>query len=201
MKIIFKLFTTIALLLPACSYAQVTNDPASIQKTIAKANADLAGPNTKTDLFFMLGSDFDRPGLTPRANYNIGIGHTFDMLNTDSYKNPLGDELTFSYTYENGGSKGFWHENQGVHTEALGIMRNFAPRTTPHIKYYTWLQSGVSEISGGHSSLQNRLFTGVSVGAIIPFSYHNSVWTQYQYNKVVTTPWYTTFSTGYTYSF
>jgi hypothetical protein len=32
---------------------------------------------TGNDLFVMLGSDFDRPGLEPRANYKIGIGHTF----------------------------------------------------------------------------------------------------------------------------
>ena len=43
---------------------------------------------TSTDLFIMFGSDFDRPGLLPRANYNIGIGHTFDFLKKD----PFGDE-------------------------------------------------------------------------------------------------------------
>jgi hypothetical protein len=31
----------------------------------------------------MIGSDFDRPGLVPRANYNIGIGHTFAFLKKD----------------------------------------------------------------------------------------------------------------------
>ena len=37
-------------------------------------NPEAAG--TSTDLFVMLGSDFDRPGWTTKANYNIGIGHT-----------------------------------------------------------------------------------------------------------------------------
>jgi hypothetical protein len=38
---------------------------------------------TSTDLFIMLGSDFVRPGLLPKANYNIGIGHTFSFLKKD----------------------------------------------------------------------------------------------------------------------
>ena len=59
---------------------------------------------TSTDLFVMFGSDFDRPGLLPRANYNIGIGHTFGFLKRD----PIGDELTFAYTYENAGTRGFF---------------------------------------------------------------------------------------------
>jgi hypothetical protein len=59
---------------------------------------------TNTDLFIMGGSDFDRPGLLPRANYNIGLGHTFGFLKKD----PLGDELTFAYTYENSGPHGFF---------------------------------------------------------------------------------------------
>src|ERR1039458_5415589 len=64
----------------------------------------LAAPSagTSTDLFLMPGSDFDRPGLVPRANLNIGIGHTFGFLKKD----PIGDELTFTYTYENAGSDG-----------------------------------------------------------------------------------------------
>src|SRR5580698_8589522 len=71
--------------------------------------------STSTDLFVMFGSDFDRPGLVPRANYNIGIGHTFDFLKKD----PFGDELTFAYTYEDAGP-GFWHSDFGSHTESVG---------------------------------------------------------------------------------
>ena len=76
---------------------------------------------TLTDLFIMFGSDFVRPGLAPKANYNIGLGHTFAFLKKD----PIGDEITFGYTYENGGSHGFLHTPYGAHTEALGIMKNF----------------------------------------------------------------------------
>jgi hypothetical protein len=64
---------------------------------------------TSKDLFVMFGSDFDRPGLLPRANYNIGIGHTFGFLKKD----PVGDELTFGYTYENAGTHGFLHTPKG----------------------------------------------------------------------------------------
>jgi hypothetical protein len=70
---------------------------------------------TSTDLFVMMGSDFVRPGSVPKANYNIGIGHTFGFLKKD----PIGDELTFAYTYEDGGS-GFWHSQYGSHTESFG---------------------------------------------------------------------------------
>jgi hypothetical protein len=58
---------------------------------------DMGGSSgTTNDLFVMLGSDFDRPGLLPRANYSISIGHMFGFLRKD----PFGDELTFSYMYE-----------------------------------------------------------------------------------------------------
>src|SRR5450631_2006716 len=79
---------------------------------LAKAAAQTPAPNpkeaapessTSTDFFIMPGSDFDRPGLVPRANLNIGIGHTFGFLK----KGPIGNELTFGYTYENAGTHGF----------------------------------------------------------------------------------------------
>src|SRR6202161_3429547 len=75
-----------------------------------------ADAGTSYDLFIMFGSDFVRPGLAPKANYNIGLGHTFAFLKKD----PIGDEVTFAYTYENGGSHGFLHTSFGSHTEALG---------------------------------------------------------------------------------
>src|ERR1700730_11461485 len=80
-------------LAPAC--------PAQEQSQTSAASSDeMAG--TSTDFYVMLGSDFDRPGLLPKANYNIGIGHTFGFLK----KSPVGDEVSFSYSYENSGSHG-----------------------------------------------------------------------------------------------
>jgi hypothetical protein len=60
--------------------------------------------STSTDVFVMGGTDVTRPSTDLRTNLNIGIGHTEKFLK----KNPLGDELTFSYTYENGGGHGFF---------------------------------------------------------------------------------------------
>jgi hypothetical protein len=104
----------------------------------------------------MLGSDFDRPGLLPRANYNIGIGHTFGFLKKD----PFGDELTFGYTYENSGSHGFLYTSYGEHTESAGVMKNFSLPKTTVVSGYTWIQSGITSYTG-HDRVLNR-WTAVS---------------------------------------
>ena len=52
----------------------------------------------------------------------------------------------------------------------------------------------------GRQKVLNRLDCGVSLGAIVHFSRSNSLWIQESYSKVVTVPWYTTTSVGYTYS-
>ena len=72
---------------------------------LAQESAPTDTSGTSNDLFIMFGSDLVRPGLLPKANYNIGLGHTFGFLKKD----PFGDELTFAYTYENAGSHGFLH--------------------------------------------------------------------------------------------
>jgi hypothetical protein len=143
----------------------------------------------------MAGSDFDRPGMLPRANYNIGIGHTFGFLKRD----PIGDELTFAYTYENAGTHGFLHTQYGEHSEQVGVMKNFAIHGTQVVSGYTWIQTGVTTYTG-FSHLMNHLDTGLSLGAIVHLSFHDSIWIQETYSKVVTVPWYTTSSIGYTYS-
>ena len=154
-----------------------------------------ADSGTSTDLFLMPGSDFDRPGLVPRANLNIGIGHTFGFLKKD----PIGDELTFAYTYENAGTHGFLHTRYGEHSEQVGVMKNFAIHGTQVVSGYTWIQTGITTYTG-YSSLSNHLDTGLSIGAIVHLSFHSSIWIQESYSKVVTVPWYTTSSIGYTYS-
>lgn len=147
------------------------------------------------DLFVMAGSDFDRPGPVPRANYSIGLGHMFRFLK----KNPLGDELTFSYMYENAGSHGFLHTPFGEHTESAGLMRNFAIPQTKILTVYTWLQTGITTFTG-NDRLLNRLDSSASLGAIIHFHRHSSVWIQESYGKVVTMPWFTTAAIGYGWS-
>jgi hypothetical protein len=150
---------------------------------------------TSTDLFVMFGSDVVRPGLAPKANYNVGVGHTFKFL----HKDPLGDELTFAYTYENAGSHGFLHTDYGSHTEALGVMKNFAVPKLKHVGGYTWIQGGLTSMTGS-SHLANRFYTGEALGAILHFNDHNAIWIQETFNKIVTVPWYVTSSIGYTWS-
>jgi hypothetical protein len=160
-------------------------------------NADPAPPpqeaGTSNDLFVMFGSDFVRPGLEPKANYNIGLGHTFGFLKKD----PIGDELTFAYTYENAGSHGFFHTDFGSHTEAAGIMKNFGLPGTKRVTGYTWIQGGITSMTG-NAFVQNRFYNGESLGAIVHFTDHHSIWIQETYNKIVSIPWYTTTSIGYT---
>jgi hypothetical protein len=147
---------------------------------------------TSTDLFVMLGSDFDRPGLLPKANYNIGIGHTFGFLKRD----PFGDEITVAYTYEDCGS-GFWHSKYGSDTESLGLMKNFGLPKTQRVSAFTWIQAGVTSFTG-NSHFLNRFYDGEALGAVVRFNEHNSIWIQEMFNKIVTVPWYTTTSIGYT---
>jgi len=164
--------------------------------SIKPSDANVGTPGgTSTDLFVGLGSDFDRPGLLPRANYGIGIGHTFGFLKKD----PVGDELTFAYTYENAGTHGFLHTDFGEDTESVGVMKNFALPKVKLVSGYTWIQGGITSYTG-NAKVRNRFDSSASLGAVVHLSYHSSIWIQESYNKVVTVPWYTTSSVSYTYS-
>jgi hypothetical protein len=179
--------------LSSVTYSIQAQSTSSTSQTPASPVPESTG--TSNDLFVMFGSDFDRPGLLPRANYNIGMGHTLGFLN----KCPVGDELTFSYTYENSGSHGFLHTRFGEHTETAGVMKNFSLPKTKTVTGYTWVQGGVTTYTG-NAQVQNRFVSGVSVGAVVHFTRNSAIWIQESYNKVVTVPWYTTSSIGYTYS-
>jgi len=182
MRLHQRLSIIVVLFLPAVLRAQ---DPPPAE----------ASGGTGTDLFMMFGSDFDRPGLVPRSNCNIGIGHTFGFLKHD----PFGDELTFAYTYENAGTHGFLHTAFGEHTEQVGVMKNFPLPKTKVLTGYTWLQTGITTYTG-NPRIENRLDSSASLGAIIHFNDQNAIWLQETYSKVVTVPWYTTSSIGYTWS-
>jgi hypothetical protein len=159
----------------------------------AQTPASDAESGTSNDLFIMFGSDLVRPGLLPKANYNIGMGHTFSFLKKD----PFGDEITFAYTYENAGSHGFLHTDFGAHTEAMGLMKNFAIPRIKRVTGYTWIQGGITTMTG-NAFVENRFYNGESLGAIVHFNDHHSIWIQETYNKIPTVPWYTTASIGYT---
>jgi hypothetical protein len=194
MKNVQRISTTpaILILLGGVAFAQAQDTGSSGTSTQA---TETAASGTSTDLFIMAGSDFDRPGLLPRANYNIGIGHTFGFLKKDWF----GDELTFAYTYENSGTHGFLHTAFGEDTESVGVMKNFPLPRTKRVTGYTWLQTGLTSYTG-NARVLNRLDSGVSLGAIVHFNDHNAIWIQESYNKVITVPWYTTSSIGYTWS-
>ncbi len=78
-------------------------------------------------------------------------------------------------------------------------MKNFGLPKTKVVTGYSWVQAGLTSYTG-NAHLQNRLYGGLSLGAVIHFNNNNSIWIQESYNKVVTVPWYTTSSIGYTYS-
>ena len=170
-------------LVPVCKAQDETQNSTA-------SNTEESG--TSTDLFIMLGSDCVRPGLAAKANDNIGIGHTFGFLKKD----PFGDELTFGYTYEDGGS-GFWHSQFGSHTESFGVMKNFGLPKIKRVSGYTWIQAGISSFTG-NAHVENHFYDGESLGAVIHFNDHNSIWIQETFNKIITVPWYTTTSIGYT---
>jgi len=175
-------FACLALLAATLAFGQIQPVP-----------SEPASSGTSNDLFVMFGSDLVRPGLLAKANYNIGLGHTFKFLSKD----PIGDEITFGYTYENAGSHGFLHTEFGSHTEALGLMKNFAIPRTKRVTGYTWIQGGITSLTGS-AFVQNRLYDGEALGAIIHFGDRNAIWIQEMFNKIVTIPWYTTASIGYT---
>jgi hypothetical protein len=175
------------------SLVLVVSGLALAQDQTGRSPESSTSETTSTDLFVMFGSDVVRPGLAFRANYNIGLGHTLGFLK----KNPLGDELTFGYTYENAGSHGFLHSQFGSHTEALGIMKNFSLPRTKSVSGYTWVQGGITSMTGNRA-VENRFYDGESLGAIIHINGRNSIWIQETFNKVITVPWYTTAMIGYT---
>ena len=123
------------------------------------------------------------------------FGHTFGFLKKD----PVGDELTFAYTYENAGTHGFLHTDFGEDTESVGVMKNFALPKVKLVSGYTWIQGGITSYTG-NAKVRNRFDSSASLGAVVHLSYHSSIWIQESYNKVVTVPWYTTSSVSYTYS-
>ena len=163
--------------------------------------------STTTDVFVMAGADFIRPGLAAKANYNVGIGHQFSFYRKDEdslcgiIAILLGDELTASYTYENGGS-GFFHSRYGSHTESIGVMNNLpVPKVkSSKIGMYLWPQIGITSMTGGTKTL-NRLSGSYSVGLTVKITKNGSIWLQESFNKVATVPWYTSTTIGYAHSF
>jgi len=168
------------------------------QESGEKAEGHEAGekeePEPRTDFTVYVGSDFVRPGGLPRANLQFALGHRFESI----LKDPLGSVLVFNYAYENAGTHGFFHTQYGSHSLDLGDMRDFHISREHHISGYNLLQAGVSILTGPTAS--NHFNFNENVGVKFHINRFNAIWVQETYNKVVTVPWYTVTSIGYTYS-
>ncbi len=173
----------------------LAGDAGESRQESKEAEAKEVEEEPATDITILIGSDFIRPDLVPRANLSIGIGHSFRFLRHD----PLGSKLTFGYTYENTGTHGFIHTHFGEHTEQLGLLRDIKFGHSERFSAFTIVQAGLSSLTG--DQVQNRFSTSPGAGLIVHFSRSQSLWLQELYNKVVTVPWYTVSSVGYTYSF
>ena len=91
----------------------------------------------------------------------------------------------------------FCTHRYGSHTEAFALMKNFGLPKTKRLTGYTWIQGGITSMTG-NPWVENRFYDGESLGLIVHFNDHHSIWIQETYNKIVTVPWYTTASIGYT---
>jgi hypothetical protein len=76
-------------------------------------------------------------------------------------------------------------------------MKNFGLPKTKRVSGYTWVQLGISSFTG-NAHVENHLYDGESLGAVVHFNDHNSIWIQETFNKIISTPWYTTTSIGFT---
>ena len=84
-----------------------------------------------------------------------------------------------------------------THTENIGMMKNFSLPRTKRLTGYTWIMGGITSLTGSPHVL-NRFYDGEALGVIIHCNDHNSIWVQEMFNKIVSQPWYTTTSVGYT---
>jgi hypothetical protein len=75
-------------------------------------------------------------------------------------------------------------------------MKNFGLPKTKRVSGYTSVQLGITSMTGD-PYVENRFYNGESLGAVVHFNDHNSIWIQETFNKIVTVPWYTTTSVGY----
>lgn len=153
----------------------------------------VAGMSMADDVFLMAGADVDRPSLSLRANYSIGVGHIEKSLSGFA----LGDEVTVGYAFESGTNRGgFWYVPSGsFSTVSVGLMKNFGKFHSA--TFYSWPQIGLTAISESGT----RLYVGYGFGIVLHTSKRGSIWIQESYNKVVTVPWYTTTGIGYAIGF
>jgi hypothetical protein len=61
-------------------------------------------------------------------------------------------------------------------------MKNFGLPKTKRLTGYTWIQLGITSFTG-NASVENHLYNGESLGAIVHFNARNSIWIQETFNK------------------
>lgn len=140
--------------------------------------------SAQTSLYLMMGSDLSRASNI----YSVAVGR--NLNSTD--KTLLGNELTFSYSYETDGSHGMFRGKALSQTESIGMMQKFAiPKM--RITMYSWPLMGVTSMTGDHS-VAHRLFLGAVFGTMFRLSDHNSLIVQ---ELMAVRSTYTTLSIGY----
>jgi hypothetical protein len=81
-------------------------------------------------------------------------------------------------------------------------MKNFSLPVVNKDKatFYTWPLIGITSMTGV-PKVENRLYLGAAVGVVYHVTTHVGVWTQVTWNKVVTCPWYMSYTIGPAFSF
>lgn len=142
------------------------------------------------DLFVLMGSDVSQ-AWQAKANYAVGYGRTLTALGGNPV-GQLGQELTFSYSYEDAGS-GFFHSAYGAHTGQVGLMRNF--RATKTVGTYSTVALGLTALTGGPHLVTEPGYS-YGVGISWHLTKNSSIWFQGVSNKLLNVPVYVTFSVG-----
>jgi hypothetical protein len=142
--------------------------------------------DSKTDLFGAFGSDVMN---SPRANYTLGIGRSFDWMKHLH----IGDEVTLTHTYENNGNHGFLKTVYAAHTTALGVVKYVR---VPDSRFTSFVAVHAGETSYSGMNRGAKAFVSGTGGV----GYHvRPRWTvslNETYTKVETSPTYFTSGIG-----
>jgi hypothetical protein len=67
-------------------------------------------------------------------------------------------------------------------------MKNFAVPKTKRVSGFKWIHAGITTLTG-NATLQNHFYDGESLGAVIHFTNHHSIWIQETFDNIMTIPW------------
>jgi hypothetical protein len=140
-----------------------------------------------TDIFGSVGSDFT---LSPRANYNFGVGQKFQFKHNPEKK--VRWEITATYSYENNGNHGFLKTQYASHTSALGLVRSF--HIPGRFTSFAAIHSGATTYTG--QDKDPRAFVSGTGGFGIHIHYRYTLTFTETYSKVETKPMYWTTGVG-----